>query len=57
MGTFAGILTTSKLTTYRLEKLEEKVEKHNNVIERTFILEGKMTEVQHDIVDLKGVKK
>ena len=34
-----------------------EVNKHNNVIERTFKLEGQMTEVQHDIKDLKGYHK
>ncbi len=38
-GTFGGILTSSKLTSYRLEQLEKKVEKHNSVIERTYDLE------------------
>lgn len=54
VGTFGGIVTANKLVTYRLEKLEEKVNKHNNVIERTFVLEGQMTEIQHDIKDLKA---
>ncbi|WP_424685152.1 hypothetical protein [Enterococcus sp.] len=53
IGTFGGIVTANKLTIYRIEQLEKKVEKHNGVIERTFILEGKMREVEHDIVDLK----
>lgn len=38
-GTFGGILTSTKLTDFRLEQLEKKVEKHNSVIERTFNLE------------------
>lgn len=38
-GTFGGILTSGKLTSYRLEQLEKKVEKHNSVIERTYDLE------------------
>ncbi len=38
-GTFGGILTSSKLTNFRLEQLEKKVEKHNSVIERTYSLE------------------
>lgn len=38
-GTFGGILTSNKLTGYRLEQLEEKVNKHNNLIERTYKLE------------------
>lgn len=53
VGSLAGIVTANKLVTYRLEQLETKVNKHNNLIERTFRLEGEMTEVQHDIKDLK----
>lgn len=55
-GTFAGILTASKLTNYRIEQLEKKVDKHNGVIERTFDLEGRMREAEHDIRDIKGGK-
>lgn len=39
LGTFAGIITSTKLTAYRIEQLEKKVDKHNTVIERTFDLE------------------
>ncbi|MBP3652378.1 MAG: hypothetical protein J6J78_04825 [Clostridia bacterium] len=53
VGAFAGILTANRLTTYRIERLEEKVDKHNSVIERTFRLEGRMTEAEHQIRDLK----
>ena len=56
-GTFGGIVVASKLMNYRIEQLEKKVEKHNNVVERTFKLEGEMKEVQHEIVDLKGDHK
>lgn len=38
-GTFGGILTANKLTNYRIEQLEKKVEKHNRVVERVYILE------------------
>lgn len=38
-GTFGGILTANKLTNYRIEQLEKKVEKHNQVVERVYILE------------------
>lgn len=38
-GTFAGIYKFSQLTNYKLTQLEEKVEKHNTVIERMFIVE------------------
>lgn len=53
VGTFGGIVTGSKLTSYRLERLEKQVEKHNGVIERTFKLEGRMTEAEHDIKYIK----
>ncbi|MGM0169050.1 hypothetical protein IGI39_003366 [Enterococcus sp. AZ135] len=54
IGTFAGIVFSNKLTIYRIDKLEEKVEKHNNLIERTYKLEGRMNEAEHDIRDMKG---
>ena len=47
------MLASNKLTLYRIEQLEKKVAAHNNVIERTYKLEGEMQEVQHDIRDLK----
>lgn len=57
VGSFLGVLTSQKLTQYRLQKLEEKVDKHNKVVERTFRLEGQMEEVIHDIKDLKAYHK
>ena len=56
-GTFGGIITANKLITYRIERLEEKVNKHNNIVERTYKLEGRMNEAEHDIKDLKGYHK
>ena len=53
-GSFLGVVTANKLVEFRLKQLEDKVNKHNNIIERTFILEGKVTELQHDVKDLKG---
>ena len=42
------------VTDTKIEELTRKVEKHNNMIERTFQLEGRMNEAEHDINDLKG---
>lgn len=39
LGSIFGILAANRLITYRLEQLEKKVEKHNNVIERVYKLE------------------
>ena len=43
----------TQLILYRIEQLEKKVEKHNNVIERTYILEEKMKVANHRIEDLE----
>ena len=42
------------LTIYRIDQLEEKVSKHNGIVERTYKLEGRMNEAEHDIRDLKS---
>lgn len=41
LGSVCGILATNRLTTYRIKKLEEKVDKHNQVIDRVYRLEKK----------------
>ncbi len=56
-GSLFGVLAAQKLTQYRLSQLEEKVNKHNNLIERTFKLEGQMEECCHDIKELKAYHK
>lgn len=53
LGSLFGVLAAQKLTQYRLAQLEDKVNKHNNLIERTFKLEGRMDNAEHDIADLK----
>lgn len=42
VGSLGGILVTAKLTNWRLQKLEEKVDKHNCIIERTYKLEARV---------------
>ena len=60
LGTFGGIFVNSKLTAYRIEQLEKKQEKYNNLIERTFHLEEhvqvseeKFKVINHRIDDLE----
>lgn len=53
LGSLLGIVASSKLTQYRISQLEAKVDKHNNMIERTYTLEGKVNELTHEITDLK----
>lgn len=59
-GTLGGIALNSKLSNYRIEQLEKKVDKHNNLIERMFraeeainILDEKVKVANHRIDDLK----
>lgn len=64
LGSVLGILVSSKLTEYRLEQLEKKVEVHNQVIDRVYKLEER-TELQeekikvanHRIDDLESFHK
>ena len=53
LGSLFGVLAAQKLTQYRLAQLEDKVNKHNNLIERTYSLEGRMDVVEHDVDHLK----
>lgn len=39
LGSILGVITSARLTNYRLEQLEKKVNLHNNVIERVYELE------------------
>ena len=56
-GTFGGILTSAKLTNYRIQQLEKKVEKHNNFAERIPVLEEKIKVEEHRIKDLEEYHK
>ena len=48
VGSLGGILAAGRLTSYRLQQLEDKVNKHNNLIERVYAIE------QHDaIIDVR----
>ena len=51
IGSLVGIIASSKLTAYRIEQLEKKVDKHNNLIERTFKLEEK-TEILYEKISV-----
>ena len=60
IGSIAGIMTATRLTTYRIDQLEKKVDKHNDVIERVAILEKddsvqwkRIDELKQDVEALK----
>lgn len=47
VGSILGVMASAKLTSYRLEQLEKKVEVHNQVIDRVYKLEER-TELQEE---------
>lgn len=59
-GTFGGILVSNRLSNYRIEQLEIKVDRHNSVIDRVYkleehskILDEKVSVANHRIEDLE----
>lgn len=64
IGSLGGIMAANKLTNYRIQQLEKKVEKHNSVIERVFkieeheaVIDEKIEVANHRIADLEGYHK
>lgn len=61
LGSLAGIFAASRLSNYRIEQLEKKVDKHNNLIERVYLIErheavidNKLKTADHRISDLEN---
>ncbi|MBQ9808850.1 MAG: hypothetical protein IJM55_08300 [Ruminococcus sp.] len=52
-GSLGGILVSSKLTNYRIEQLEHKVDKHNNFAERMPVMEEQIKVINHRLEDLE----
>ena len=53
VGSFGGIVASSKLTAYRIEQLEKKVDKHNNFAARIPVIEEQIKVQNHRISDLE----
>ena len=53
-GTLGGILTSARLTNYRIEQLEKKVDRHNGFGERIPVLEDRVTVISHRMDCLEG---
>ena len=61
VGSYLANRKSSALIAYRLEQLEQKVSKHNNLVERTYALEEsvalmdeRVRVANHRIADLEG---
>lgn len=64
VGAYLANRKSAALISYRLEQLEEKVNRHNSVIERTYklekqeeLLEEKIKVANHRIDDLEDARK
>lgn len=55
IGTLITVWSGNKLTAYRIEQLEKRVNKHNNLIERTFKIEERLSVDEQRINDLEHV--
>ena len=53
IGTFfgspSGVITSAKLTNFRLKQLENKVERHNNFAEKIPLLELRIEEIENNV--------
>ena len=56
-GSFGGIITANKLSNYRIQELEKKVEKHNNFAGRLPVVEEQIKVINHRIDDLENYHK
>jgi len=63
-GAVVSVFTANRVTSFKIDSLEEQVKKHNNLIERMFLVEQKtaildeqIKVANHRIADLEGGKK
>lgn len=56
-GSLGGVLVSSKLTNYRIEQLEKKVDKHNNFAERIPIINERIDEIFRRMEVLENERK
>lgn len=54
VGSLGGILVSSKLTNYRIEQLEKKVDKHNNFAEKIPVLSTKIDMLNQRIEEIEN---
>lgn len=52
-GSLSGVLVSSKMTNYRIQQLEKKVDKHNNFAEKIPLIQEQLKVANHRIEDLE----
>ncbi|MBR2283054.1 MAG: hypothetical protein IJ874_01360 [Ruminococcus sp.] len=53
-GSLGGILVSSRLTNYRLEQLERKVDRHNRFAERMPVVEEQLKNTERRLTELEN---
>ena len=54
IGVYVSNRKSAAVMELRLKLLEDKVSKHNQIVERMYKAEGQITELQHDVQDIRG---
>ena len=57
LGTLGGILASSKLTNYRIEQLEKKVDKHNGFAEKIPVIQTEIGDLKTRVENLEEYHK
>ena len=57
IGTAIGSFSGFKLTSYRVEQLEKKVDKHNNFASRMPVVEEQIKVINHRLTDQEDYHK
>lgn len=56
-GSLCGIIASSKLTSYRIQQLEKRVEEHNNLVSRMYAVEKHEALLDEEIEQLRSYHK
>ena len=54
IGTLGGIVVSTKLSNYRIEQLEKKVDKHNGFGEKIPVIQEQIKVINHRLEDLEA---
>lgn len=56
-GSLCGIIVSSKLTNYRIEQLEKKVDRHNSFAERIPLINERIEEITRRLEVIENERK
>ena len=56
LATISSNKRNNDLVLYRIEELDKRVSKHNNVVERMFKAEERISLLENEVGDIKGAR-